>query len=288
MYKYWRLLLVIHSSSSSSSSSSSINQSSLCLLSHLIFLPSLSIMLNKLFAVSAVAASLQGVSAFTRTTGQIANRIGQSWVAGDACHPHGTWTIPSSDTIPPCLSEQLIAWQCHELYLGINQTSYTNCMSKGSWLQDGNGCIDCKHQQGVFDAPRANWWKGLQREALELMKKAPLIGSTWDLIQILMRQTPAPPEPASRPEYKKTLNVEDYYQNKPSVQGIGQVDDQTKTNPEVPIPRTQVRKRGEAAAAVDDGSYEDTVKVKCEDGSTVLFKEKLSAGGNIINIGPLA
>ncbi|RDA87435.1 hypothetical protein CP532_2794 [Ophiocordyceps camponoti-leonardi (nom. inval.)] len=255
-------------------------------------------MLSKLVAVSAVAASLQGVSAveFTKTTGELIGRINQWDAFDDACHPEGTWTIGGAKTelMPPCMSEQLIAWYCHEKYLGKNQTDYRDCMVKGSWSKDVIGCIDCKEAQGKFNAATANYWRAGWRFIVKRMKRTVPAGSAWkEFEDNYLHKTAYPASSPQQQTLKETLDLNDYFKDKPEKQGAGDVGNQGAAG--APVPRRLARRQEEekkaaaaAAAVSDDGSYTELVGIKSEDGSIVMFQETLSKEGDLIDVEPVA
>lgn len=164
----------------------------------------------------------------TCTTDQIAVRVGSPGVIGGSCHPRGIWTLGSSETIPPCISVQMISSACEDLTGALTakdqpdkMNDYRACLfgDGSSYEQDTYGCLVCKLKHQIHSTGENTFWKAHWKTGIAAFKNAnPLNNSLWDVViePIDWRSYPSD----SKEERDREFAVNEYYPNAP-VQNIG-------------------------------------------------------------------
>lgn len=189
-------------------------------------------MLSKQIAVAAVIAALQRAAAQdTWTTDQLSGRVNPQLI-GDSCHPRATWTLGGSDTIPPCVSEQLVAMSCESMTraLGARENparmnAYRDCLfGKGSSYEaDLFGCLKCKAKHQMHSsAEDAFWKKYLKQEIAHFKGASPLRDSLWDMVVAAVPWHQYPRHDEGQKQAERNFTIQEYYPDAPKSQHVGE------------------------------------------------------------------
>lgn len=194
-------------------------------------------MLKEIAVIAGAFAALQGVSAGPMNAkranvNEIAHRLPDKKVVGDACHPLGEYTLGGNQLIPPCVSEQILTSQC-EGVSGVmnpgsgkeNQAAYKDCLfGKGSTFEnDQQGCLECKKAHNHLTPEQVEFMQSRVKKGNEAFKSAPE-GLVWDSTQkyINWDEYNRLPSPQEKDTSKKNSPVEEYCVSKPEgPQNIG-------------------------------------------------------------------